>query len=265
MGKFIDMTGWVMSEHGVPDSRLTVKKQAEDHIQPNGAHVTMWLCECSCEEHNIIEVSGMNIRNGNTLSCGCISRERFIKNNKLKKKCNVYSEKLLDKYGEYYVGYTSNTGTEFYIDADDYDKVKKYCWCERHSGKTRTIRAYIDGTRMHMHQFLGFADCDHADRNELNNRKYNLRLCTRSQNCQNRSKHTNNTSGFIGVSWHKTTNKWAANINVNKKRISLGVFTDKEEAIRARLFAESKYFKEFAPQRHLFEKYGITVDRSEEN
>ena len=28
MGKFIDMTGWVMKEHGIPDSRLTVIRRA---------------------------------------------------------------------------------------------------------------------------------------------------------------------------------------------------------------------------------------------
>ena len=34
MGKFIDMTGWVMKEHGIPDSRLTVIKRTEDYIAP---------------------------------------------------------------------------------------------------------------------------------------------------------------------------------------------------------------------------------------
>ena len=34
--KAIDMTGWVMSEHGVPDSRLTVIKLVEPHITKSG-------------------------------------------------------------------------------------------------------------------------------------------------------------------------------------------------------------------------------------
>ena len=56
----IDMTGWVMSEHGVPDSRLTVLKQAEDFIQPNGKHRAMWECKCSCGNpiHIITRVCG---------------------------------------------------------------------------------------------------------------------------------------------------------------------------------------------------------------
>ena len=35
MGKFIDMTGWVMAEHGVPDSRLTVIEQTSAPLHIN--------------------------------------------------------------------------------------------------------------------------------------------------------------------------------------------------------------------------------------
>ena len=31
-----DMSGWIMSEHGVPDSRLKVIKQVEDYVYPSG-------------------------------------------------------------------------------------------------------------------------------------------------------------------------------------------------------------------------------------
>lgn len=42
-----------------------------------------------------------------------------------------------------------------------------------------------------------------------------------------------------------------------KKRTHLGTFEIKEDAIVARLLAEKKYYGEFAPQKDLFEKYGI--------
>lgn len=66
------MTGWVMSEHGVPDSRLKVIKCVG--VQ-SGQH--MWQCICSCLDHNEVVVSGGNLRNGHTLSCGCLQRERI--------------------------------------------------------------------------------------------------------------------------------------------------------------------------------------------
>lgn len=71
-----DMTGWVMSEHGVSDSRLIVIRQAEDYVSPNGTHYARWLCECNCEEHNQIIARGNDIKSGHTLSCGCYHREK---------------------------------------------------------------------------------------------------------------------------------------------------------------------------------------------
>lgn len=66
-----------------------------------------------------------------------------------------------------------------------------------------------------------------------------------------------NTSGVTGVSWRRYRNRWQAYINVNCKQIHLGYFADKDDAIKARLDAEAIYFKERAPQRHLFEQYKI--------
>ena len=113
-----------------------------------------------------------------------------------------------------------------------------------------------------MHQLLGFTNYDHKDRNELNNRKYNLRLCTKQENSMNSSKSKNNTSGIIGVYWDKQNEKWMASIGINYKSKYLGRFINKNDAIKARLLAEIKYFGEFAPQKHLFEKYGIKEDEA---
>ena len=108
-----------------------------------------------------------------------------------------------------------------------------------------------------MHQVLGFINCDHIDRNELNNLESNLRLCTKTQNAQNLSVSVRNKSGVIGVWWIAKDSVWGANIQVNKKRYHLGSFSDKKDAIIARLMAEKKYYGEFAPQQHLYKEYGI--------
>lgn len=42
-----------------------------------------------------------------------------------------------------------------------------------------------------------------------------------------------------------------------KKQILLGRFNDKTDAIKSRLIAEKDMFGEFAPQKHLYGKYGI--------
>ena len=74
---------------------------------------------------------------------------------------------------------------------------------------------------------------DHIDLNRLNNSKDNLRVCTKTQNRQNRTKQSNNTSGFKGVSYDKKRNKWQAGIGVNGKRIGLGRFDTPELAYEA--------------------------------
>ena len=77
-----DITGWVMKEHGIPNSRLTVIKQTEDYVDPKGRHFARWLCECSCEDHNIIAVVGSDLKRGKTISCGCYHKEQMIERNK---------------------------------------------------------------------------------------------------------------------------------------------------------------------------------------
>lgn len=52
MPSLIDMTGWLMSEHGVPDSRLKVIGLAEPTYTTGGNKVINWLCECLCDKHS---------------------------------------------------------------------------------------------------------------------------------------------------------------------------------------------------------------------
>ena len=54
-----------------------------------------------------------------------------------------------------------------------------------------------------------------------------------------------NTSGVTGVFWHKKADKWTAQITINGKHYSLGLFEDKEDAIKARQEAEEKLYKPF--------------------
>lgn len=238
--------------------RLTVLEQADDYITPNGIHVARWLCECSCLEHNKIKVVGNKLKNYHTQSCGCLQKDRA---SQIHKKYNSYSEKLVDEHGEYYIGWTFNTNNEFYFDADDFDLIKNFCWYEHINSKTgyHSLETTEHKTQKHfrMHQLIGAKYRDHADRNPLNNRKFNLREAEHKQNMQNRSVPKNNTSGVIGVSWDKQREKWCARIRINGTQRTLGRFDNKEDAIIARLKAEQQYFGEFAPQQHLFNEHVV--------
>lgn len=255
-----DMTGWVMSEHGVSDSRLTVVCQSDDYVDKNGTHYAQWLCECNCPDHNRIIARGCHIRNGHIYSCGCFNKERISEIGRNKHKTNEYQLWLQDEHGLYGIGYCSNTGREFYFDMDNYNKIKDYNWYDDYGRGYHRVRAHsLNGNnKILMHHLLFEKSCDHKDRNAMNNRQYNIRKATPRENSINCKTHKNNTSGIIGVTWHKHSGKWVARINdSSNNRIVLGYFINKQDAIVARLNAEIEYYGEFAPQRHLFEQYDV--------
>ena len=73
MGKFVDMAGWIMKEHGIPDSKITVLRRVDDYVSPKGYRVAQWECKCECG--NIFVSPGGNIRSGSAKSCGCFQKE----------------------------------------------------------------------------------------------------------------------------------------------------------------------------------------------
>ena len=83
---------------------------------------------------------------------------------------------------------------------------------------------------------------DHVDPSAtLDNRRCNLRVATKSQQCINRRQFSNNKSGFRGVSFHKVTGRWQASIGVSKKQLYLGLYETKELAYEAYLKAAGEY------------------------
>jgi hypothetical protein len=142
------------------------------------------------------------------------------------------------------------------VDDDDYDKVSGYNWLPQKLGKTIYARKQYRGKFSYLHRILMNAkkgDCvDHINGDGLDNRKNNLRLCTKSQNGCNRGKDRDNTSGYKGVTYVTNKNKrkkrWIAQITINKKHIYIGHFKTKEEAAIAWNEAAKKYHGEFAYQ-----------------
>ena len=84
-------------------------------------------------------------------------------------------------------------------------------------------------------------EIDHINGVRDDNRIGNLRLASRTVNMQNVCRSTRNTSGTTGVSFHKREGKWSAQIMVNRRRVSLGQYTNLEEAVLAREAANLKY------------------------
>lgn len=86
---------------------------------------------------------------------------------------------------------------------------------------------------------------DHINGNTLDNRKVNLRVSSHTENIWNQKLRTSNTSGVKGVSWSRRREKWQAQIMVNRKAISLGFYTDIEDARNAYAKASAELHGEF--------------------
>jgi hypothetical protein len=107
----------------------------------------------------------------------------------------------------------------------------------------------LDGYRTRSHRWAWFyvhgewptKELDHINGNKRDNRISNLRAVSRSENCRNIAMNRKNTSGVMGVVWHKPSERWKAEIGVNGKRKCLGYFMRRVDAVCARKAAELTY------------------------
>lgn len=118
----------------------------------------------------------------------------------------------------------------------------------KHNGKTyRRIR--LDNRTYAAHRLAWLYiygempkfQTDHKDGCGTNNAIHNLRCVTQLENGKNRRLDARNNTGFNGVRWRESIQKYIAEIRVKGKSISLGSFFNLEDAISARKNANKKY------------------------
>ena len=158
------------------------------------------------------EARAKDIKSGNTKSCGCqkggithgLSYNQFYDTWKnMMGRCYNLKNKHYKSYG----------GRGISVCIDWQDLANFVSWAES---------TYIEGMTMdRINNDLGY----HPD---------NCRWVTKSEQAINRRMKGINTSGYTGVSYHKTKNKWTANIGINNKLKHLGYFNSVQEAVQAR-------------------------------
>ena len=150
------------------------------------------------------------------------------------------------------------------VDDQDHTRLSKHKWCaalDHHSGTFYAIRHVVvypnarrkrgTGRRVtvHMHREIMNAqpgwEVDHVSGVGYDNRRQNLRLCTRAENSYNQRPTQGKSSRYKGVSWCKKQRKWRALLGYNGRQIHLGRYYDEVDAALAYDQAARKYFGEF--------------------
>jgi hypothetical protein len=137
--------------------------------------------------------------------------------------------------------YDPETGIWFWLKGNRVGKVAGVLQGNSRGKKSRYIS--IDYKR-HPASHLAFfymtgqwplEEMDHINRDALDDRWFNLRPATRSENEWNKSAYKNNKSGHKGVYLHRTHSGcyWIASIRRNGNRVSLGTFASAEMAAEA--------------------------------
>lgn len=174
-----------------------------------------------------VECKNLQMKNAKSKKLG-----RHFKENKYILKDNHAEILINSKYGV----------LKALIDINDVDLCKKHYWtCNyQKTGDSFYIKTSINNKVIRLHRFI--TNCpknlvvDHINHNTLDNRKANLKVCTRFENSTNVS---TNKSGVCGVIY-TGHNSWNAYIHLKDKKINLGTFKTKQEAINARKNAEKE-------------------------
>jgi len=129
-------------------------------------------------------------------------------------------------------------GQHALVDDADYEWLKQLKWHAtwHKSSKSFYARCWISqkGAEM-MHRYILGAkkgeEIDHINRNPLDNRRNNLRFCSRSENLLNRKAY--GRSKYRGVTWNEVSNKWQSRLFNKKEQFHLGLFSSEKEASEA--------------------------------
>lgn len=214
MRKTIDLTGEKIG-------KLTLlKRKREDNR-------TYYYCKCDCGS-DPFWVRSDSLK-GNTVSCGCVAKENRFKSKdiagqKFGRLTAIKPTNRKDKSTKGVVWECKcDCGKLTYVVVGKLTTHKvESCGCLREETYKNNIEKAI---KKHLEEHIVEGT--------------NIPAISRNKPL------SSNTSGYTGVRWDKSRNKWGAYIEFKKKIYYLGRYENKEDAIKIRKQAEEKLFGEF--------------------
>lgn len=88
---------------------------------------------------------------------------------------------------------------------------------------------------------------DHINGNTLDNRRGNLRICTRSQNQWNKTLRSKSVTGMKNIQWKKEKKRYVVRFQKYGKKYEFGYFKDLQEAVKVRNESALKVHEGFNP------------------
>ncbi len=149
--------------------------------------------------------------------------------------------RLIEVDGKEAVEIRLTQGKTALVDLEDWERVRQYRWHTKpgHStfyGRTHVYEQGLKQRTFYLHRValdtLAGQQIDHWNKNGLDCRRSNLRLCDDALNQQN-TLSRKGTSRFKGVSWNTRKRKWRVAFNWQGKTHFVGYFDDEEDAARA--------------------------------
>jgi len=131
----------------------------------------------------------------------------------------------------------TNTKKKAIVDDSIYDSINIYKWRMTKNGyAVRGLANKGNYKTILMHRYItdtpkGY-DTDHINQNKLDNRKSNLRICTRSENNCNSKLRKGNTTGYRGISIGKD-GKYEMQISYKGKRIVYKRYKNIKDAVKS--------------------------------
>jgi len=172
-------------------------------IEQMGIHNTYKLWKCMCDCGNITKVTTVNLIGKNTKSCGCLRNDQLRTH-------GLYKHPLVPVWKTMKCRSENHT-----IDPDWQNDFKSFYDWAMENGWKEDARIYrLDRKKGYLKE-----NC------KIGNAR-NVTLLGKMQ--------SNNTSGYIGVYYQTSRDRWVAVITIKGKHVHLGRYKDVDSAVKVR-------------------------------
>jgi hypothetical protein len=139
------------------------------------------------------------------------------------------------------------------VDDEDFEYLSQWKWFYHNKGyaaRNKNTGNRVGRGSYLMHKVImntpDGMETDHINGDKVDNRKSNLRICSKSENIMNSKIRKDNTSGYKGVCWHIGHKKYCVSICKDKKIRHVGYYEKISDAVLAYNNAAIELFGEYA-------------------